>query len=298
MISLRDFLKPRSTEPLQGTWLPIRMTAVLLLLNGGGTWYVWSMIVILVGLGLVYHSLLRTPALWLCLVICFAIWILRLWPLVDNHQYLAGYWCLAIFLALSLPDPSKSLTVSARWLLAFVFLWAALWKGVLSQDYRDGRFFTVLLMSDVRFEQRAVLLSGLTLDEVRENRAYLTQGRPDAYGETVQPTITSLNTTPRYSFWVRVVTWSVLAFEATLGLAFLLPRRPLVDAMRHSGLVVFCVGTFAFAPIRSFGWLLLLLGLATVPIERVWLRVVYVTAWCLIALVSHVPWAHLTGLLA
>ena len=297
-MSLRTLLHPRSTDALQGTWLPVRMTAVLLLLNGGGTWYVWSLIVTLAGLGLVYHTLLRTPAIWLCVTLAFATWILRLWPLVDNHQYLAGYWSLAILLALCLPDPRGSLEVSARWLLALVFLWAALWKGVLSPDYRDGRFFTVRLMSDARFEDRAVLLSGLSVDEVRENRDALTLVPSDADADADRPAIRPMKTTPRFRFWVQVITWAVLAFEAGLALVFLLPWRRWTDPLRHGGLMVFCLGTFAFAPVRTFGWLLLLLGLATVPAERTRLRALYVTVWFLIAFVSYVPWEHFSGLLA
>lgn len=300
MISLRDLIEVRPTELLQGTWLPIRMTAVLLLLDGSKVWYVWSMITALTGLGLVFHTMLRRPAFWLLITLCIATWILRLWPLVDNHHYLAGYWSLAILLALCLPDPRASLTVSARWLLALVFLWAALWKGVFSPDFRDGRFFTVQLMSDSRFEQRAVLLSGLSLEEVRANRSFLMQEKSDAVvdgEEVLPPTITSLNTTPRFRFWVQVATWSVLAFEASLALVFLLPLGRWTDPLRHGGLMLFCLGTFAFAPVWTFGWLLLLLGLAMVPAGREKIRVLYVTVWSLVAFIAYFPWEHLTGLL-
>jgi hypothetical protein len=291
MITLRKLLEARAAEALGGAWLPVRMTAVLLLVDGSKVWYVWSTITMLTCLGLVFHSFLRRPAFWLIIALCIATWILRLWPLVDNHHYLAGYWSLAILLALCVPDPPASLAVSARWLLALVFLWAALWKGVFSPDFRDGRFFTVRLMSDDRFEQRAVLLSGLSLEEVRANRAFLSQEEQDD-----SRAMTSLNTTPRFRFWVDVITWFVLAFEAALALLFLLPLGR-GDPLRHVGLMLFCVGTFAFAPVWTFGWLILLLGLAMVPGEHRTLRVCYVTVWSLVSFAAYFPWDHITTLI-
>ena len=291
----RGAFEARTPESLRGAWLAIRLTAVFLLLNGILVWYLLALTITLAGLGLIFHSLLRRPAFWVGVTLVFLIWIWRLWPLVDNHQYLAGYWSLSILIALWMPDPPAPLAVSARWLLALVFLWAALWKGVLSPDYRDGRFFTAHLMTDSRFEEQARLLSGLSLDEVRSNRAYLVP--PTEGEEELAPPTDALKTTPRFRFWVAAITWSVLAYEAALGLAFLLPWGRWTPLLRHAGLIAFCIGTFAFAPVRTFGWLLLTMGLAQVDEGNTRWRVLYLTAWFLIAFVSYEPWAHLRGLL-
>jgi hypothetical protein len=286
---------------LKGAWLPLRLTAVFLLLDNVPVWYLAALTITLAGAGLVFPVLLRIPALWLGVAFVFLAWILRLWPLVDNHQYLAGYWALAIFLALCLTEPQASLATSARWLLALVFLWAALWKGVLSPDYMDGRFFTARLMTDPRFEEQAVLLSGLSVQEVRQNRAYLSpdfsaDGREQDLGDA-QTTISEMHTTPRFRFWVRVITWMVMGFEAVLGLAFLLPGGGRIRIPRDVGLMAFCIGTFAFAPVRSFGWVLAILGLAQTPRESVRLRAAYVIVWFLIGFISSAPWSHVTGLI-
>lgn len=284
---------------LGGAWLPLRLTAVFLLLNGVHVWYLQAAMITLAGLGLLYPSILRAPVFWLGVTLVFLTWIWRLWPLVDNHQYLAGYWTLSIFLALCLPDPPASLATSARWLLALVFLWAALWKGVLSTDYRDGRFFTAQLMTDARFEQQTRLLSGLSVDEIRRNRAYLAPPPSLAVDEQAEPPrIEAMKSTPRFRSWVMGITWSVLVYEAALGLAFLLPWGRWTSVLRHGGLMAFCIGTFAFAPVRNFGWLLLILGLTQVDPGNVRLRALYVAAWFLVAFVSYAPWAHLSGLLA
>ena len=285
----------RLPESLKGAWLPVRLTAVFLLLDVISLWYLAALTITVAGAGLVFPFLLRVPALWLGVALVFLAWILRLWPLVDNHQYVAGYWSLAIFIALLLPNPQASLATSARWLLALVFLWAALWKGVLSPDYMDGRFFTARLMTDPRFEDQASLLSGLSVQEVRQNRAYLNPDFSD--GDNGEASISEMKTTPRFRQWVRVITWTVMGFEAALGVAFLLPAGGWMRVLRDGGLMAFCIGTFAFAPVRSFGWILGILGLAQTPPESVWVRVAYMIVWFLIAFVSYAPWGHVTGLL-
>lgn len=292
MTRARELLRTRSLETLRGAWLPIQLTAVFLLLNVIQVWYLLAVMITLAGLGLIFQWLLRTPAYWLGVTLAFLVLVGRTWPLASNIHYLAGYWTLAILIALCLPNPPASLAVSARWLLALVFLWAALWKGVLSPDYRDGRFFSVILMTDVRFEEQTRLLSGLTLDEIRQNEAYLL-AEPAELGD--QP-IEAMRSTPRFRFWVAVITWSVLAYEAALGLAFLLPLGRSLSLLRHGAFLLFSFGTFAFAPVRTFGWLLLILGLAQVDLESTRLRIVYLSAWFLVAFVSYAPWAHVSRL--
>ena len=286
-------LAPRSVEHVCGAWLPIRLTALLLLFDMVPVWYLSPVMISLVGLGLVFPSLLRTPAAWEAILLVLAMWIAHLWPLVDNHIYLLGYWALAILIALHRTDPHRALTVSARWLVVLVFLWATLWKGVLSQDYRDGRFFTVRLMSDPRFEEHAVLLSGLTQMEVRQNRAFLD---PRKRTSTDRPV--AFQSTERYRFWVTVFTWGLLLAEAGVALVFLLPWGRMTTLLRHGVLMAFCLATFAFAPVPTFGWLLVILGLAQVDTGHRRLRAVYVAVWFLIAFVSQAPWATVISKLA
>jgi hypothetical protein len=294
---LRRYFQARGPADLSGAWLILKLTALLLLLDWIPIWYLGPTLVVLAGLGLVFPDLLRTPALWAGITLLVAVRVIRLWPVVDNHHYLLAYWCLATFIALCLPDPQKALAASARWVLAFVFLWAVLWKGILSPDYRDGRFFTVRLMTDDRFKEQIELFSGLTQEDILRNREYLAppllnqaEGRPEERA--------AFRTSPRFSRWVTILTWGTLLFEAVLALAFLLPpgRRSL--ALRHGLLLVFCLGTFAIAPVSVFGWLFVLMGLAQVPPERRTLRAIYVAAWFLIVFLTEIPWAQLLVRLA
>jgi hypothetical protein len=57
--------------------------------------------------------------------------------------------------------------------------------------------------------------------------------------------------------------------------------------------IAFCVVTYAFAPVAGFGWLLLVMGLASCGSGQRLLRSTYLTAWFLVLLYDQVPWAEL-----
>ena len=273
-----------------GAWLPIRLTALLFIMDMVPIWYLSPLMITLIGLGIVFPTLLRVPAVWMGVTLVIAAWIVRLWSTVDNHHYLAAYWSLAIIIALCLPDPQRALAISARWLLAFMFLWAAVWKGLLSPDYKDGRFFTNLLMTDPRFEDHAQALSGLSRAEVRQNHAFLDPSyeNPDPLAQ--EPV--EFKSTPRLERLVEFSTWGLLAAETALALAFLFSWGRLTMVFRHGGLMLFCLATFAFAPVPTFGWLVLILGLAQVEPKLPRLRTLYVIVWFLLIFVSQFPWAR------
>jgi hypothetical protein len=62
--------------------------------------------------------------------------------------------------------------------------------------------------------------------------------------------------------------------------------------VRHPLLLMFCASTYAFAPVAGFGWLLLTMGLVSVPAERRLLRGAYIATWILVLLYAEVPWAQ------
>ncbi|HYO46011.1 MAG TPA: hypothetical protein VEY33_04900 [Gemmatimonadota bacterium] len=270
--------------------LPLQLTALLLVVNFQPAWYLRVPVTLLAGLALLFPRILRTPFVWLGLSLVTGARLIRFWPLEDNHHYLLAYWVLSIFLALCLSRPNQSLAVSARWLVAFVFLWATLWKGVLSPDYVDGRFYRVALLGDPRFEEKTELFAGLSSDAIAQARAYLL------------PTPSTVDDAPPPPVWqeprtltrlATFFTWSTLFIEGLLALAFLLPSGKWSMLVRNVLLLGFCLVTFAFAPILGFGWLLAAIGVAQVPESRPGWRWAYVTAFFLILLVQGVPWARL-----
>jgi hypothetical protein len=57
-------------------------------------------------------------------------------------------------------------------------------------------------------------------------------------------------------------TWSLLALEAGIAISALWPWRAFAQGLHHGLLLMFCLTTYAFAPVAGFGWLLLIMGLA------------------------------------
>jgi hypothetical protein len=96
---------------------------------------------------------------------------------------------------------------------------------------------------------------------------------------------------PAFRTLVLVSTWGTLGIEAALAILFLLEARDSLAAARHILLLLFCVATYAFAPVAGFGWLLLVMGLAQCREQEIWLRRSYVTVYFLVLIYSEVPWA-------
>jgi hypothetical protein len=260
-----------------------------------GPWYVRAPLLLLSVLGLVAGPSLRAPVLWLALAALVAVRVLVEWPLPDNHIYLLAYWCLGVAIALRFSDPGSQLARTSRLLLGLVFAFAVLWKAALSPDYRDGRFFAVTLLTDDRFAEAVQLVGGLTEAQLGENRDYLTPLPEGA--ELLTPRV--LHAPRRFRALVLVASWGTLAVEALAATLWLMPlaRRGWLVA-RHVVVLFFCLTTYAFAPVAGFGWLVIVLGLATCTPRDRWLRGLYATTFAIVLLYAEVPWAWLalTGL--
>ena len=217
--------------------------------------------------------------------------IAAVWPLSDNHIYLLGYWCLAIALALSSRTPAETLSASGRWLLGAAFALAVLWKGLLSPDYIDGRFFRVTLLTDERFADASLVLGGLSRNQMAGNRAFLEPLPEGAELLTPPPFVEP----PRLRAFAAAATWGGLALEAMVATLCLIPGRGALELARHGALLAFCATTYALAPVAGFGWLLATMGLAQCRPSQSALRSAYVGVFVLILLYSEISW---TGVLA
>jgi hypothetical protein len=205
----------------------------------------------------------------------------------DNHIYLLAYWCLAIGLALGTAAPERTLAASSRWLLAAAFTLAVVWKGILSPDYLDGRFFRVTLLTDDRFAGAAMLLGGVSAEQIRDARAFL-QPLPEG-AELADPAW--FGEPPRLLALARIVTWVGLALEALVAALWLVPLTPPAVTARHGALLLFLVTTYALAPVAGFGWLLATMGLAACRRDDRAPQPGYVIAFFLILLYAEIPWA-------
>jgi hypothetical protein len=192
------------------------------------------------------------------------------WESSDNHKYLFVYWCLALCTALSLPRPQQAaaLALSSRWLIGLCMLLAVLWK-VSMPDYRDGSFFHYTLLADERFAQFNATTGGVPLDQLAENRKRIDALRegnsgPDAPREeriSRSEMTTILHSSPRIAGLAAAMTWWTIAIEGLLATLFLWPDGPRVAAGRNAALILFAATTYFVAPVRGFGWMLMLLGI-------------------------------------
>jgi hypothetical protein len=284
--SIRSWRSPAS--PTLAVETPLRLTLIILLLRPMGPWYVRSFLLLLATLGLIAPAVLRAPATWLALALLVGARIFADWPLPDNHIYLLAYWCLAAALSLRDATPSVAIARSSRLLIGLAFLCAVLWKTVLSSDYVDGRFFRVTLLTDDRFADVARLAGGLGEADLAENRAYLTP-LPEGAELLDPPALHE----PRGLRWLaQIATWGGLTLEAIVAAMFLLPRPGrLMSQCSHASVVLFCMATYALAPVAGFGWLLLAMGLASTERKECAWRRTYVTAFLLVMLYAEIPWS-------
>jgi hypothetical protein len=269
--------------------LSLRLTAITLLLRPMGPWSVKPVILAAAALVLLSPRALRTPAMWAVIATFVAVRIADDWPLADNHIYLLAYWVLSIALALRATDTAAAISSASRWLLGLAFAFAVLWKVFLSPDFVDGRFFRVTLLTDPRFAEAAMLIGGLSADQLEANRAALA---PLPEGAALADPAAVIET-PRLRALALTATWGIIALEALLAAVMFAPVRRVPAAARHGSLLVFCLVTYAFAPVAGFGWLLVSMGAAQTTAPETWMRRAYVAAFLVLLVYSEVPWAGL-----
>jgi hypothetical protein len=269
--------------------LALRLTLLDLLLCPVGDWRVRPFVLGLAAAGLLIPTLLRRPSLWLGLAFLTGLRVLIDWPLSDNHAYLLGYWCLAVWLALLSEDPRPCLALNGRLLIGWAFAFATVWKLVLSPDYLDGTFFRVTMLTDGRFEGFAQLVGGLTLDQLAALRDFVEQhvdGPLFAMSDAPSEPARFLTLTHAMTLWT-------IAIEAAVALAFLWPVERGISHLRNVFLITFCATTYAVATVEGFGWLLISAAVAQCPLERSRTRLVYVAIFGLLLFYREVPWASL-----
>jgi hypothetical protein len=266
-----------------------RLTAIALLLRPMGEWYVRPVILGLAMLALISPAAMKRAWLWNTLALLIAARIAGDWPLADNHIYLLAYWCLAIGLASAAALPAAALARSSRLLIGLAFAFAVIWKAFLAPDFIDGRFFRVTLLTDPRFEDAAVLIGGLSRDQIRANREALA-ALPEGAVAVEQPVIVE---TARLKRLAWLSTFGILLLESAVCVVMLLPSTLPTVVLRHVVLLSFCAVTYAFAPVAGFGWLLVAMGLAQCQDEWRLIRVIYLGMFLLVLFYSEVPWAGL-----
>ena len=184
---------------------------------------------------------------------------------------------------------SHALLTACRWLLGLAVAFAVLWNVLPSPVDLDVGFCRESLLTDPRFAEVAMLIGGLSADELEANRRAL-DPLPDGAALATPSVVIE---PPRLRALAIVSTWGIVLLEVLVAITMLSspPRIPV--GLRHMLLLSFCVITYAFAPVAGFGWLVLVMGAAGAAEADVWVRRVYAGAFLVVLFYSEVPWAGL-----
>jgi len=290
----RALLGRLSFEPSEA--LPL-LTVVLLLTAAPEQWYLRGPLVAAFAVGVVYRRWLAAPQFWYVVATLLGTTVYLNWESSDNHKYLFVYWCLALCSALSLPcdQQAAALATSSRWLIGLCMLLAVGWKLAMP-DYRDGSFFEFTLLADERFANFTRAMTGLSLEALADNRtlqALLREGH--LRGLNIDSVVFSGS--PSASYVAQAMTWWTVGIEGVLAVSYLLPDGRRIAIARNLLLLIFAATTYVIAPVRGFGWMLMLLGLAQCDERDRVFRPLYLAAIVLIQIYT-LPVAAVLGRLA
>lgn len=264
--------------------MALRLTLLILLLRPPSDEVVRGLTWLVAGAAVAVPGLVRASWIWLTLALLVLARLVQDWPLSDNHIYLLGYWCLGLGLCL-LSESFEAMREMSRWLVGAVFLCAVLWKGVLTPDFLDARFFRLTLVTDERFADLSRAVGGLSHAQLQDNRKSLA-ALPEGVELIDGPVLFEPPPLRRLGL---ALTWGGFLLEALLAIAFLSAWPALLHRARHVLLVAFTVFTYAAAPVAGFGWLLAAMGLAQCQPAQHRLRLVYLGAFALVLVYSETP---------
>jgi hypothetical protein len=257
-LPLRQRLAQFNFEPLEA--LPL-LTVVLLLTAMPPQWYLAGPLVAIFALGVVYRSWLAAPPYWYVVATLLGTTIYLNWEASDNHRYLFVYWCLALCCAFSLPREQQSAAIaqSSRWLIGLCMLLACVWK-LATPEYVNGTFFQFELLVDERLAAVTTLMTGLSNEMLTDNRLLRDLLR-SGHVETAAVESVRLSGQEATTWLAYATTWWTVGIEGLLAIAFLWPDGRRAATTRNGLLLLFAATTYFIAPVRGFGWMLMLLGL-------------------------------------
>ncbi|HVY55324.1 MAG TPA: hypothetical protein VHC46_06170 [Thermodesulfobacteriota bacterium] len=259
--------------------LALRLTLLDLLLRPVGSPAMRPFTLAVAALGLLIPGFFRSKLVWTSLAFLTGLRVLLDWPLPDNHAYLLFYWCLAVFIALHTRDAGRCLALNGKLMIGFAFALAVLWKLLLSDDYADGRFFRIMMLTDYRFEWFTRLIGGLSAGEYRDMQQFVSQHFD---GRMQFPSSDIPNQTSRFILVSQVLTYWTVFIEGAIADLFLLPKKLGLSRLRDALLVIFCVTTYSVATVDGFGWLLIALGVSQSEDERNGVRFAYLASFILL----------------
>lgn len=199
--------------------------------------------------GLMVGNLVEKAWFWWLTTGIMGVWFLLEWQLLDNHVALSVYWAAAAAIALGSSDYPRILAQIGRWTIVTVFSLAVFWK-VVSPDFLSGAFFEWTLLVDPRFVPLAEAV-GMAEASLTANRALVGAGGDG-----------SLMSDGTIAAVALILTVGTLLAESAVVLLWTIGRR--LGNLRHWALGFFAFTTYVVVPVAGFGFMLLVVGMATV----------------------------------
>ncbi len=234
-----------------------QLTLLTLLFTQVGNAFTRPFILSLAAVGLLSTQLRKQSLLWLSLFFLTGYRVIDQWPMADNHAYLLALWCLTVFLYVYRESSPRILANNARILIGLVFLLASFQK-LSAADYLNGTFFRYLFLTDDRFEDFAILFGNISYQQIDDARKLL-----DAY--QFSPALSHGEIVPQsaeFHVLAIIATWWNVLDQVIVACCFLSPINSLLYKSRDFVLLVFCITTYAVAPVPGFGWLLISMAIA------------------------------------
>ncbi len=228
----------RFSEKIDPIDIVARLTLLLLLLSDwmvGDDWQFKVSLRLLALVGMLVPGVHRNRWLWVATTLLISLKTLGDWWTQDNHHFLFNYWCIALTIALFSKETAAVMASNARLLIGFSFLFAALWKGPLSDDFLHGGYFHYTFLTDRRFQDLGVVFGQLNDETYRDNyRALGRMANPSSDEDSVE-----LQSSDRLAAFTEIIIWWTIGIETALALFFLWPFRFRLSFFRHSLLLLF-----------------------------------------------------------
>lgn len=270
--------------------LSLALSLLLLLLYPHSYWYIQTPLSVIALGALIFPHIRKRPSAWAVATIIVTAGTYMNWYAVDNHKYLLGYWCLAIFCALLTRDPELSIEKTARWLIGLVFFFAVVQKTI-SDDYLNTTFFYYELLLDERFSGVARYIGGVP-DHMNALNIAARRALVNYDSELTEVFLVGTKNIVNVAF---LMTWSGYLIELVIGAAFLSPRSSWLFRWRDVWLLIFLFSTYLLAPVIGFGWVLAIMGIAQTGKEHKIRRALYVVAFLFLQ-IYRIPWGNLSTL--
>lgn len=210
-------------------------------------WFFLIPFVSLFSAGLLFREILHHWVYWVAVTALIGFTLAQLWLAEGNSVYLFFYLSLTALMSTLLPRPRTTFALNARFIVGILFALAVSWK-IVSPSFTSGTFFAHYFLHDERLAPVAVLLTELSLEDVKANRIEMQK----TFAEHV--TLITYPGIKRLAHWF---TWLTILTEGFVAVAFLLNW-----AKRDITLLLFLATAYFVVPVPAFGMALACLGYA------------------------------------